>query len=225
MLFSFQRSSRPSIIHRWWNDSLKWRTKFAPWACHEILLVGVFPSMTKSCRARNPIRDRDVSSIVPEISKWARREKKKKRKGKRKMLLEMSESIAVHFIFQHGIRRILKHVSKLDKQYDVARPRFWKILVAMGDEIVAQSCSREVGRGTIMIDDKNRDVYEYIALFACQWVMVERSIVPHDWYDARPQHARQTPTCTYVLAIDRLCQYLVFLDYCHQCEIFLRVQR
>lgn len=157
-----------------------------------------------------------------EISKWARREEKKN-------VIGNEWKYSGTFYIPAWIRRILKRVSKLDKQYGPSLPvrdseRYWT-----GGEIVAQSCSRQVGRGTIMIDDKNRDVYEYIALFACQWVMVERSIVPHDWYDARPQHARHEPPRVQMRAtryfyafsdpfIDPLA--VLFLHHYHQREIF-----
>lgn len=145
------------------------------------------------------------------------------------MLLEMSESIAVHFIFQHEYVEFLNAFR--NSINNTARRCPSEILkdIELGGEIVAQSCSRQVGRGTIMIDDKNRDVYEYIALFACQWVMVERSIVPHDWYDARPQHTRHEPPRVQMRAtryfyafsdpfIDPLA--VLFLHHYHQREIF-----
>lgn len=108
----------------------------------------------------------------------------------------MSESIAVHFIFEHELyvefsntfRNSIKTIQMLlvreflkDIRRNGRRNRYAIVL------------TRSWSRCTIMIDDKNRDVYEYIALFACQWVMVERSIVPHDWYDARPHTPVEPP--------------------------------
>lgn len=124
------------------------------------------------------------------------------------MLLKMSESVAVHFIFEHeyvefwnAFRNSIKTIRCCSSE------SFSKIFVANGRRNrCAIVLTRSWSRCTIMIDDKNRDVYEYIALFACQWVMVERSIVPHDWYDARP-HTPVEPPRVQMRAVARATRY------------------
>lgn len=124
------------------------------------------------------------------------------------MLLEMSESVAVHFIFEHEyvefwntFRNSIKTIRCCSSE------SFSKIFVANGRRNrCAIVLTRSWSRCTIMIDDKNRDVYEYIVLFACQWVMVERSNVPHDWYDARP-HTPVEPPRVQMRAVARATRY------------------